>query len=166
VGWIVHADAAAEMPAVLALLGGSVTVASTQGTRTIRAEDLFVGPMESALRHDEIATQAFFPALADGTGMAVDEVARRHGDYALCGVAAAVSVHDGEITSARAAYFSVCEVPTVVDLTGIPSDQAGEHALASLDPAADIHATAEYRRELVRVLTKRVLQAACDEAVA
>lgn len=166
VGSIVHADAAAEMPAVLALLGGSVTATSTRGSRTIEVGDLFAGPMESTLAHDEIATEAFFPALPHGTGVAIDEVSRRHGDYALCGVAAAVTVVDGAITSARASYFSVCEVPTVVDLTGVPSEEAGEHALASLDPAADIHATAEYRRELVRVLTKRVLRAACDGAVA
>ena len=143
-----------------------MTAASARGSRTIDVTDLFAGPMESTLAHDEIATEAFFPALPRGTGVAVDEVSRRHGDYALCGVAAAVTVVDGAITSARASYFSVCEVPTVVDLTGVPSDQAGEQALASLDPAGDIHATAEYRRELVRVLTRRVLQAACDEAVA
>ncbi|HET7736788.1 MAG TPA: FAD binding domain-containing protein [Nocardioidaceae bacterium] len=166
VGSIVHADAAAEMPAVLALLGGSVTAASPRGSRTIPVDALFAGPMESTLAHDEIATEAFFPVVPEGTGVAIDEVSRRHGDYALCGVAAAVTVADGAITSARASYFSVCEVPTVVDLTGVPSDEAGEHALASLDPQGDIHATAEYRRQLVRVLTRRVLQAACDEALA
>jgi carbon-monoxide dehydrogenase medium subunit len=165
VGSIVHADASAEMPAVLSLLGGSVTAASRGGTRTIPASDLFAGPMESTLRHDEIAVEAFFPALPGSTGAAIDEVARRHGDYALCGVAAVVTVADGEVASARAAYFSVSDVPTVVDLTGVPFQDAGDVALSSLDPGEDIHATAAYRKQLVRVLTRRVLQSAYDETV-
>jgi 2-furoyl-CoA dehydrogenase FAD binding subunit len=165
-GSIVHADASAEMPVVLSLLGGTVTVASSKGTRTIPAAELYAGPMESTLHHDEIATEAFFPALAAGSGVAVDEVARRHGDYALCGVAAVVSVSDGQETSARAGYISFSEVPTVVDLSGVSFDDAAELALESLDPGDDIHATAAYRTQLVRVLTKRVLQAAYDEAVA
>ena len=69
----------------------------------------------------------------------------------------------GQVASARAAYFSVCEVPTVVDLTGIPFEDAGDVALSSLDPGEDIHATAAYRAQLVRVLTRRVLQSAYDE---
>ena len=91
VGSIVHADAAAEMPMVLRLLGGSVEVAGPSGRRTIEADDLYVGPLESSLHHDEIAVSAFFPALAAGAGVAFEEIARRHGDYALCGVAALVT---------------------------------------------------------------------------
>jgi carbon-monoxide dehydrogenase medium subunit len=159
VGSIVHADAAAEMPAVLLLLGGSVEAASVRGTRTIPAEELFLGPLESALAADEIATSAFFPALPAGAGVAFDEIARRHGDYALCGVAAVV---DGG--SVRAAYVSVAEVPTVVDLTGVPLAETGEAALAQLEPAADIHASVAYRAQLVRVLTERVVRAATARA--
>jgi carbon-monoxide dehydrogenase medium subunit len=88
VGSLAHADAAAEMPVVLALLGGSLDVVGPGGRRTIPADALFAGPMESTLAHDEIAVEAFFPALAPGSGVGFDEVARRHGDYALCGVAA------------------------------------------------------------------------------
>ena len=94
VGSIVHADAAAEMPVVLSLLGGSVEVASVRGTRTIAAADLFAGPLESTLAHDEIATEAFFPALRPGEGVGFAEIARRHGDYALVGVAGLVRVED------------------------------------------------------------------------
>jgi carbon-monoxide dehydrogenase medium subunit len=174
VGSVVHADAAAEMPAVLALLGGTVTAASTGGTREVGAADLFVGPLESSLRHDEIATEAFFPALGTGQGVACDEVSRRHGDYALCGVAALVDLSAG---TARAAYFSVCDVPTVVDLTpvlgevgGAPLDddrlrEAAELALGRLDPADDIHATAGYRAQLARTLTRRVVAAAHADAL-
>lgn len=157
VGSLVHADAAAEMPVVLKLLGGSVDVASVSRQRTVGADDLFVGPLETSLHHDEIATSAFFPALPAGAGVAFDEIARRHGDYALCGVAAVVA---GE--SVRAGYVSVAEVPTVVDLSGVPVAEMGEAALAHLDPADDIHATAAYRAQLVRVLTERVVTAAMD----
>lgn len=172
VGSLVHADAAAELPMVVALLGGSITVASTGGTRTIEAADLYAGPMESTLHHDEIALEAFFPALEPGAGVAFEELARRHGDYALCGVGAVVR-RDGErVVAARAGYLSVADVPTVVDLTAALADgvsdaslaAAGDLALDSLDPLADVHATADYRAHLVRVLTARVLRTAYEDA--
>lgn len=158
VGSIVHADAAGEMPVVLALLGGSVDVVGTGGRRTIAAGDLVLGPLETSLAHDEIAVSAFFPALAPGVGVAFDEVARRHGDYAMCGAAAMVSTDAGG--SVRVGYLSVNDVPTVVDLTGVADDDLGEAALAGLDPVADVHATAAYRAQLVRVVTRRVVTAA------
>lgn len=174
VGSLVHADASAEMPAVLALLGGRVTAVSVQGRREIEAAELFVGPMESTLRHDELAVEAWFPALAPDAGVAVDEVARRHGDYALCGVAAVVRVAGEDVVEARAGYLSVCDVPTAVDLTpavanGLTAaalDDAAELALGQLTPEEDIHATAAYRRQLVRTLTARVLQTAYADALA
>jgi len=159
VGSLVHADAAAEMPMVLTLLGGSVDVVGPDGRRTIAADDLYVGPLESSVRPDEIAVEAFFPALADGAGVAFEEIARRHGDYALCGVAALV--HGDRVT---AGFLSVSDVPTIVDLSGVPDDGLGDAALAHLDPAEDIHASADYRAELVRVLTARVVAAARAEA--
>ncbi len=172
VGSIVHADAAAEMPMVMALLGGLVDVASTSGTRTIRAGDLFAGPLESTLHHDEIALGASFPALAAGEGVGFEEIARRHGDYALVGVGAVVGVDGDAVVSARVGYLSVSDVPTVVDVTAAlegtvsagATDSAGELALGELDTADDVHATAAYRSQLVRVLTGRVLRAAYADA--
>ena len=168
VGSLVHADAAAELPAVLRLLGGSVDVVGPRGRRTIPADDLYVGPLESSVRPDEIAVEAFFPALAAGAGVAFAEIARRHGDYAMCGVAALVRLggddDDEQVVEARLGYLSVCDVPTVVDVTGVAVEDAGDVALRSLDPADDIHGTAHYRSQLVRVLTERVLRAAHDDA--
>ncbi|MGI8645499.1 MAG: FAD binding domain-containing protein [Nocardioides sp.] len=166
VGSLVHADAAAEMPVVLTLLAGSVDVVGPGGRRTIEAADLYVGPLESSVGPDEIAVEAFFPALPPATGVAFDEIARRHGDYALCGAAAWVRVSGADVVEAKVGYLSVCDVPTVVDLTGEPFEAAGDAALLRLDPADDIHGTADYRASLVRVLTERVLRAAYDEAVA
>ena len=168
VGSLVHADAAAELPMVLALLAGSVLVASTSGERTIAAADLYAGPLESTLRHDEIALEARFPVLGPGEGVAFDEIARRHGDYALCGAAAVVGVEEREVVTARVGYLSVSDTPTVVDVTGVVEsfDAAAELALSRLDPRDDLHATAAYRAQLVRVLTTRVLRAAYDDALA
>ncbi len=174
VGSIVHADGSAEIPVVLSLLNGRLTVASSTGRRDIAAADLYLGPMESSLKQDEIAVEAFFPALEVDAGVAFDEVARRNGDYALCGVAAHVRISGGRVVSVRAGYLSVCDVPTVVDLTAaFPSgvvtpaalEDAGDLALAALDPVTDIHASAAYRCRLVRTLTRRVVAAAHQHAV-
>lgn len=173
VGSLVHADAAAELPAVLCVLDGRVTTASVSGSRTIRADALYAGPLESTVRHDEIAVEAFFPALTPGEGVAFEELARRHGDYALCGVAAVVRVVGGRVVTARAGYLSVADVPTVVDLAAPLAEEvadatlaaAGELALEQLDPADDLHATAAYRAQLVRVLTARGLRTAYDDAL-
>ena len=173
VGSLVHADAAAELPAVLRVLDGRVTTVSVSGSRTIRADALYAGPLESTVQHDEIAVEAFFPALAPGEGVAFEELARRHGDYALCGVAAVVRVARGRVVAARAGYLSVADVPTVVDLAAPLGEEvadstlaaAGDLALEQLDAADDLHATAAYRAQLVRVLTARAVRTAYDDAL-
>ena len=165
-GSIVHADPAAELPAVLSVLAGSVSVVSAAGRRTVPAAELFAGPLETTLRPDELAVEAFFPALPDRSGTAFAELSRRHGDYALCGVAVLVTLdEDLRVASARAGYLSMAATPQVLELTGPiagrPYDAdlaaAADYAAAALDPEGDIHASAEYRRQLARVLTGRAL---------
>ncbi|WP_127784130.1 FAD binding domain-containing protein [Rhodococcus sp. X156] len=162
VGSIVHADPSGEMTAVLALLGGTVRVATAAGEREVAAEDFFLGPMESAVAPGELAVEASFPVLDPAAGTAFVEVARRHGDYAVCGVAAHVQLGpDGAISSARAAYLSVSATPVVLDLSeACGADGSGDVAGFvgdNLDPDPDIHATADYRRQLAVVLTRRAL---------
>lgn len=173
VGSLVHADPSAEMPAVLALLGGSVRLARLGGDREVAAEEFFTGPLESALQPGELAVSAFFPALPERSGTAFVEVARRHGDYAVCGLAAVVTVADGAVAAARAAYISVAPTPLVLDLTEAVAGAepasadwaaAGDLAAGHADPEADIHASADYRRHLVRVLTARALAEAAGRA--
>ncbi len=175
VGSIAHADPSGEMPAVLALTNGYVDVASSRGTRTVAARDFFLGPLESCLAEDEMATGASFGRFPACTGTAFAESTRRHGDYALAGVAAAVTVIDGLITSARASFVSVTPTPDVLDLgellAGItPQDAdwgtAAELAREHVDPDSDIHASAQYRRMLVGVLTACVLAEAASNATA
>lgn len=176
VGSIVHADPSGEMTAVLALLGGSVRLTSSKGPRCVKAEKFFLGPLESDVRPDELATEASFPVLAPSAGCAFAEVSRRHGDYAVCGVAALVEIAaDGLVSLARAAYLSVSGTPLVLDLTEACGDvggdlaesdfaDAGKLAMSQLRPADDIHATASYRRHLAGVLTERALHEAHQQA--
>ena len=175
VGSIAHADPSGEMTAVLALTGGRVEIAGNGSTRTVEAADFFVGPLESCLQPGELAVAAEFPRLPARTGTTFVEVARRHGDYAICGLAAAVTLGSGGgIDRARVAYISVAPTPLVLDLIdAVGSDRsiedadwaaAGDLAADSADPEADIHASADYRRHLLRVLTARALREAAGRA--
>lgn len=173
VGSIAHADPAAELPAVLALLDGSVEVRSGRGSRHVPATDFFVGPLESALEPGDLATAVTFPRPAPRTGTAFVELARRHGDYAMAGVAVAVTLDGDQVGDARAAFIGVGGVPVVVDLAG---DLAGQSvadldvapavgtARGRIDPMDDIHATADYRRHLAGVLLGRALTTAASRA--
>ncbi|CAN5311251.1 xanthine dehydrogenase family protein subunit M [soil metagenome] len=172
VGSLVHADPAAEMTAVLALLGGSVELLGPEGDRTVAAADFFTGPMSSATASDELAVAARFPRLPPGSGSAFVELARRHGDYAMCGVAATVTL-DGEltVTAAKVALICVGDGPVVVDLGPATTGGGGLDSAAlrdlvdeAIEPEADIHATADYRRHLALVLTGRAVEQARDDA--
>jgi CO/xanthine dehydrogenase FAD-binding subunit len=175
VGSLAHADPAAELPAVLALLEGTVEAVSAGGRRTIPAGEFFAGPLESALRPGELAASAFFPARPARTGTAFAEVARRHGDYAMAGVAATVTLDDDErVNRARVSYLGVAATPLVLDLTGVLGHRppvtcdwgaAAAYARDRLDTDDDIHASAGYRRHLAGVLTERTLRAAAQEAL-
>lgn len=175
VGSLAHADPAAELPAVLALLEGMVEAVSAGGRRVIEAADFFAGPLESALRPGELATGAFFPALPARSGTAFAEVARRHGDYAMAGAAALVTLDDDQrVRVAKVAYLSVAATPLVLDLTGVLDHRppvtcdwaaAAAYARDHIDTDEDIHASADYRRHLAGVLTERVLRTAAQEAL-
>ena len=173
-GSIVHADPSGEMTAVLALLGGEVELRSRAGARTVAAADFFLGPLESDVAPGELATSAWFPALPPRSGTAFREVARRHGDYAVCGVAAAVSLDaGGRVERAGAAYISMSPTPVVLDLTDAVAGRvwdaadwaaAARQAAGALHPDPDIHATAAYRRSLAEVLTRQALAEAAEGA--
>ncbi|MCU1616512.1 MAG: coxM3 [Frankiales bacterium] len=174
VGSIAHADPSGEMTAVLAVTDGSVSVATPSGTSDVSWRDLFVGPLETSLHGPAVVTSAFFPAPPSRSGTAFAEVARRKGDYAVCGAAVVVTVDENRrVTAVRAAYLSVGLVPEVHDLTdavvGKPVDSAdwaaaGALARTLVDPDGDLHASADYRRLLVGALTERTLIAAAAEA--
>jgi carbon-monoxide dehydrogenase medium subunit len=170
-GSLAHADPAAELPAVLALLGGHVeAVAWRDGAltrRRIEASELFDGPLMTTLEPDELVVEASFPALGPRTGWAVEELARRHGDFAVAGVVLTVTVDgDGNPTGGRAVYLSCAPTPRVVDLTPALADGGTVYDLvdASLDPTEDIHASGEYRCHLAATLTVRGVKRALGRA--
>jgi carbon-monoxide dehydrogenase medium subunit len=174
VGSLVHADPAGEMPAVLCLLDGTVQVAGLDGTREVSASEFFLGPMESAVKPGEMALSAQFAVPPSGTGSAWQELSRRHGDYAMCGVGALVTLDaDRRVTMARVALISVGPTPVLIDVTEAVDGQfvdeldpgpTAELIDGAIDPETDIHASAGYRGHLARVLTGRALTAAAQSA--
>ncbi|MGI9596316.1 MAG: FAD binding domain-containing protein [Acidimicrobiales bacterium] len=167
VGSIAHADPAAEMPAVALATGATLIARSAGGTREIPAGEFFLGYLETALRPDELLEAVRFPAWPAGATGTVVEVARRHGDYAMVGLACAVGLRDGRIADAALSFLGVG--PTPVRASGAedllvgqaPSpelfDRAAEAVAAELSPTADGHASANYRRHVAGILTRRAL---------
>lgn len=176
VGSIAHADAAGEMPSVLVITDGVVEAVGPDGRREIAAADFFAGAMETTLARDEIVEAVRFGRFPAGTRTAFLESARRQGDYALVGVAVAVTLgEDDRITAARASFVSVTDVPGVVDLSAALSGaEAAAPDLSQLEgiiqehvrPESDIHASADYRRMLAVELTRRALTQALGRDLA
>jgi aerobic carbon-monoxide dehydrogenase medium subunit len=171
-GSIAHADPAAELPAAVLALGGKVTLRGTAGRRSIDAADLFVTFLTTVLEPDEVLVEIRLPRPPAGSGHCWLEYAPRHGDYALVGVAATVTVDArGTCAEASLAYSGVAGLPVLSGaargLVGAAPgpeihDEVAANAAAALDPSSDLFATAPYKRHLVRVLTRRAL----DEAAA
>ncbi len=176
-GSIAHADPAAELPAVVVAGGARMRIRGQDGERTVDAADFFVGLFETAIGPTDLLTAIEWPAVPKRGGQAFEEVARRHGDYALLGVATAVELDDGgRIRRAEIVFLSAGEGPvralaaarTLLGET--PSAEllraAAETAAAEdIDPPADIHASKAYRRQLARVLTRRTLERAFERAL-
>lgn len=175
-GTLSHADPAAEIPAVCLAQGARFRLARHGGERWVAAADFFLGLFETALESDEILVEIELPAPPAGSGTAFREVARRHGDYAMAGVAASLVLDSsGAIERARLVYLSVADRPFAAE--GAAGLLVGERPSAELfeaaarrvsedeiDPAGTIHATPGFTRHLVRVLTRRALAAAVERA--
>jgi len=165
-GSLAHADPAAELPAVALALDATFEARSTRATRVIHAADFFVGYFTTALEPDEVLTRVTFPNAAPNTGVSVQEMARRHGDFAM--VAAIASVTIGGNT--RIALINVADRPVraheaeVAMQSGAPIDEVADLATRDLDPTADLHASAAYRRSVARVLVRRALTEATERA--
>jgi carbon-monoxide dehydrogenase medium subunit len=174
-GSITHADPAAELPAAAAALGAELVIRSGRGSRTVPAENFFVGPFTTALAPDELLTEVRFPVPPPGTGYAFLELSRRHGDFAIVGVAALVRLAaDGTIEQASVVLCGAGPTPVrarqaEAALQGAaPTEdrfrEAGELAAHEAQPGSDIHASAEYRRRVAAVLVRRALLAATERA--
>lgn len=170
-GSLAHADPAAELPGVAVACDGEIRVVGAAGARTILAADFFTGPLETALRPDELITELRLPPWPAQRCWAFREFARRHGDFALAGVALFYDRDAGGC--ARDVHLSVigaCSRPhrlpsveallngRIIDGTAIAA--ASEAAAAAVDPPRDMHADPDYRRALTATLVERALRAA------
>jgi aerobic carbon-monoxide dehydrogenase medium subunit len=174
-GSLAHADPAAELPASALALGASFVVRSTRGERIIAATDFFRGYLSTALADDELLVGVRFPMCRPRCATAVSELSRRHGDFAVAGVAITLDFDDaGAIDRAAIALFGVSDMPVRVGaaeqtLVGQqPSEalfvEAAAIVSASLDPPSDDHASAQYRRHVAGVLTRRALDSVTTDA--
>ena len=175
-GSLAHADPASELPVLAVILNARMRVQSSRGERWVDAKDFYLGLFATDLQPDELLVEIAIPDLPAHSGWAFDEVARRHGDYAMAGAAATVTLaEDGSIAAARLVYLSVGDYPTeaVRAETALAGEQptpaairaAAETAAAQdIDPSGDIHASAGYRRHLAKVLAERVLSRAVERA--
>lgn len=174
-GSLSHADPAAELPAVMTALGASFVVKGQNGERRVAAGDFFVGYLTTDLDLDEIVTDIHIPAQPKACGSAFLEMSRRHGDFALAGVACWVTVDEvGACTAARIALTGVAETPyraasveealvgTLLDDAAC-ADAVGPLA-ATLDPPEDLHASADYRRHAAGILVTRAVSLAAKRA--
>ena len=173
-GSLAHADPSAEYPAVLTALEGEVVARGPKGERVIKAQDLFRTYLTTSLEPDEILVEVRMPAMPAGAGFALEEFARRHGDFAIIGIAAMV-VRDGpRCRTARLTTAGAGPVPLRLraaeeilerdGLTDAAIEAAARRASELVSPDADIHASADYRRHLTGVLTKRALKRALGAA--
>lgn len=175
-GSLAHADPAAELPAVMVALGATFHLARRGGRRTVPAASFYQGLFTTALQPDELLVQIDLPPLQPGSGWSIQEFARRHGDYAIVGVAAVVQLDTaGRCQGARLVYISVGEGPTLATkacqglINQRPTDEAIGAAAATaahqdIEPLADIHASVAYRRHLVEILGRRALTEAFARA--
>jgi CO/xanthine dehydrogenase FAD-binding subunit len=173
-GSLAHADPAAELPAVARALDAEFVVRGPSGERVIPAEEWFEGYLTTSRRPDELLTQVRFPAAGPGTGVSFQEVARRHGDFAIVGLAASLTLSEGTISDARLAFAGMSDVPVRAQdaeelLAGEePSpelfDEAARRATGGIDPPADLHGSSDYRRKVAAALVRRALRTATDNA--
>ena len=175
-GSLAHADPSAELVAVSMALNARLRLRSQAGERWVPADEFFVGLFTTALEPDELLVEVALPAMPPRSGWSFLQITRRHHDFCLAGVAVLVtldeqgqceqarlvflSVGDGPVDARQAAEMLVGQAPTP-EVIGAAAETA---ASADIDPGSDIHASAEYRRHLSKVLARRTLTQAFDRA--
>jgi CO/xanthine dehydrogenase FAD-binding subunit len=173
-GSLCHNDPAAEMPLVVNLLGASLVARSKNGERIIAADQFFRGSFETVLEDDELLTEIRVPIPAKGHGWSFQEVSQRKGDFALVATAAMLTLENGTCRNVRLGFRNVGE--RVSRLKAVEAQIEGQTpterlfsaaasaAMKAVEPPSDLHADADYRRDLVKALTERVLNKAVERA--
>jgi aerobic carbon-monoxide dehydrogenase medium subunit len=173
-GSLAHADALAELPVVAVVTDAELVVRSAGGERVVPAAEFFVGHFSTSMADDELLTEVRMPTGPAGAGWAFHEVARRHGDFALVGVAAMVRLDGGRIADARLAVMGVAdramrlhdaERSLVGETPGLDTfAAAAADAVRPFDPPSDIHGSGDFRRHLAGVAVRRALATAASRA--
>lgn len=174
-GSIAHGDPSAELPLIVSVLRGEIVVADTNGETAYKPEEFFITYLLTSLEPTQMIKEVRFPTLSPDSGVAFMEVSRRHGDFALVGVAVVIQLDDGG--SVQQAYLGVGgahPVPCVLEeieefligkqLTDSLINEASSQVADYLEPEDDLHGTAEYRKELAVELMRRTLQKAAKQA--
>jgi carbon-monoxide dehydrogenase medium subunit len=176
-GSIAHADPAAELPAVALAMDARLHLRSHSGSRQLAVTEFNTGLFETALTPEELLVEVELPPPPARTGWAFTEISRRHGDFALVGIAARITLgSDGKCSTARLALLSVGEGPVLASRAAVGLEGQGYSedlvraaaatvAHQEIDPPGDIHASPKYRRHLAEVLTRRVLESAWQRAM-
>lgn len=180
-GSLAHADPASELPAVALTLGARFGVNGPKGTKELTAAEFFRGAMTTALQPGEVLEYVDFPRARPGQGFGFAETARRHGDFALVGITAMVETDGDRVRRAQIGAFGVADRPQLIDVTdavgellsgevqradaGRVTDALAEAADALVTTGGDKHASAAYRRRLVRVLGGRELISATQRSM-
>ena len=172
-GSLAHGDPASDLPAVMLITEASVSLQGAEGTRSVAASDLFQNYLETAVRPDEVMTEVNVPVL-DGWGFGYEKFNRRSEDWAMVAVSAVVKATDGQCEDVRVGLTNMGSVPLRAgaveealrgqSLSAESIAQAAEQAAEGTDPPADLNASAEYKRHLARVLTRRALEHAAGLA--
>lgn len=173
-GSVAHADPSAEIPLTLVTLAGTVKLQSPGGKRDVPAREFFHGLLTTDRRADELITGLIWPVRRAQTGYAFEEIAQRHGDFAIAAVAVEATVgDDGNIADLSFGLGGIEDRPFVAatagfigkPATGTTAGEIANTAAEAVDPMVDLQANADYRRQLVRVLGARALSAAFDDAI-
>ena len=173
-GSIVHADPAAEWPLVAVALDAELLLRTTSGQRSVAARDFFVAPLTTVIEPQELLCEVRFPSAPQGSSWGFQELCRRPGDFAIAAVACQLVMDgSGHCSDASIAVGGAHSTPLAIPqaaavLLGARLDDsaivaAAEQASAAVDPPSDVHASADYRRRMVKVLTTRALQEARDK---
>jgi carbon-monoxide dehydrogenase medium subunit len=160
-GSIAFSDPAAELPACLLALGGEIEIAGDDGNRTVKADDFFKGLFETALGPHDVLTAIRVPAASGNTRTGFAEFARRHGDYAMVGLAASAKASGKRLSDVRLAFFGIGATPVRATkaeaaLAAGTVDDAVSALAGEIEPSGDVQATAATKKHLAGVLLRRV----------
>lgn len=171
-GSVALGEPAAEMPATAVALGAMIEIASVRGTRSVKAEEFYIGPYMTVLEPDELVTGIVYPDWPDGHVVLFREVAQRPGDFALVGMVGALALEQGKVARVGIAWFGMGPTPIRANqaeaallgkaLTEIDAETVAALAVADTAPFDDHHASAEYRRTVGRRVFARTLREALD----